>query len=171
MTNEEAIKFQRKMDISVEEHVRTTSSKLVSLVHELVQTLGKDKAYEIVSEWAERNMVNDIKSVVDSLEEPIHNFEDVKVLLRQWVKDLNETVETVSITEETSDKVVCIVTECVQAKVFNDLGAPDIGHLLICKHDFAATPAIHPNVGLRRTKTLMESHDCCNFEYYWDDQK
>ena len=49
MTNEESTKFQSKMDISVEEHFRATSSKLVSLVHELVQTLGKDKAYEIVS--------------------------------------------------------------------------------------------------------------------------
>ena len=171
MTDEVKNKFQSKMDISLEEHIRETSSRLISLVRELEQTLGKEKAYEIVSDWAERNMVNDIKGVVETLEEPLQNFEDVKVLLRQWIKDLNENVETVSITEETADKAVCIVTECVQAKVFNDLGAPDIGQLGICKHDFAATPAIHPKVGLRRMKNLMESHDCCDFEYYWDERK
>ncbi|MFW9799335.1 MAG: L-2-amino-thiazoline-4-carboxylic acid hydrolase [Candidatus Thorarchaeota archaeon] len=167
-TQDSMNRFQVKMDITVEDHFRVNSAKLVSLVRELELELGKDKAHEIVSNWAEKNAINDVKSVIDSLEKPLESFEDVKALLRHWVETLNkDNMETVEITEETSTKSVCIVTECVYGKVFNDLGAPDIGYLLYCQHDFAAAPAIHPNVRVRRTQTVMQNDDCCDFEYYW----
>ncbi|MHA2207732.1 MAG: L-2-amino-thiazoline-4-carboxylic acid hydrolase [Candidatus Thorarchaeota archaeon] len=163
--------FQNKMDITVYEHFRDKSSKLVSLIRELEQVLGIDKAHEIVSNWAEKNAVNDVQSVIESLDKPIESFNDVKVLLRHWVDALvKDNMETVEITEETSTKSVCIVTDCIYAKVFNDIGAAEIGFLLHCKQDFPATPAIHPNMKLKRSKTLMENHDCCDFEYYWEDK-
>ncbi|MHA1926494.1 MAG: L-2-amino-thiazoline-4-carboxylic acid hydrolase, partial [Candidatus Thorarchaeota archaeon] len=115
--------------------------------------------------------VNDVQSVIESLDKPIESFNDVKVLLRHWVDALvKDNMETVEITEETSTKSVCIVTDCIYAKVFNDIGAAEIGFLLHCKQDFPATPAIHPNMKLKRSKTLMENHDCCDFEYYWEDK-
>lgn len=168
MTEEGTERFRAKMDITVEDHIKTASSKLLSLVRKLEQTLGKDKAHQIVSDWAEQNSINDVRNVIESLEKPVQDFEDVKALLRHWVKELNDNnIETVEIVKETADRSFCHVTECVYAKVYNDLGAPDIGYLLHCKHDFAAAPAIHPNVDLDRTKTLMEKHNCCDFEYYW----
>ncbi|MFW9953221.1 MAG: L-2-amino-thiazoline-4-carboxylic acid hydrolase [Candidatus Thorarchaeota archaeon] len=161
-------KFQNKMNLTVEQHHREIASKLVSLIRELERKLGKEKAHEIVSEWAECNSVNDIKGVMKSLEKAVNDFEDVKLLMRQWVKDLNENnMETVEITTETETDSICIVTDCIYAKVFDDLNASDIGYILYCKHDFAAAPVIHPRVGLRRSKTLMEGHDCCDFDYYW----
>jgi hypothetical protein len=163
--------FQNKMDITVYEHFKDKSSKLVSFIRELEQVMGKDRAHEIVSDWAEKNAVSDVRSVVESLDRPIESFNDVKVLLRHWVDALNKDyMEVVEITEETSTKSICIVTECIYAKVFNDLDGADIGYLLHCKQDFPATPAIHPNMRLRRSKTLMEEHNCCDFEYYWEDK-
>ena len=163
--------FQNKMDITVYEHFKDKSSKLVSLIRELEKVLGKDKAHEIISDWAEKNAVNDVQSVIESLERPIESFDDVKVLLRHWVDALiKDNMEVVEITEETATKSICIVTECIYAKVFNDLDATDIGYLLHCKQDFPATPAIHQNMRLKRSKTVMENHDCCDFEYYWEDK-
>jgi hypothetical protein len=163
--------FQNRMDITVYDHFKEKSSKLVSFIRELEQALGKDKTHEIVSNWAEKNAVNDVRSVVESLDRPIESFDDVKALLRNWVEALNrDNMEVVEITEETSTKSICIVAECIYAKVFNDLDAADIGYLLHCKQDFPATPAIHPNMRLRRSKTLMEEYNCCDFEYYWEDK-
>ena len=168
MGNESAERFQVKMDITVEDHIKTASTKLVSLVRELEKTLGRDRAHQIVSDWAEQNSINDVRNVIESLEKPVQDFEDVKALLRHWVKELNDNnIETVEIVKETADRSFCQVTECVYAKIYNDFDAPDIGYLLHCKHDFAAALAIHPKVDLDRTKTLMEKHDCCDFEYYW----
>ncbi len=164
-------KFQSKMDITVYEHFKDKSTKLVSLIRELEQELGKEKAHEIVSNWAEKNAVNDVKNVVESLDRPVETFDDVKALLRHWVDALNkDNMETVEIKEETSTKSVCIVTECIYAEVFNDLDAPDLGYLLHCKQDFPATPAIHPNMKLKRSKTVMEGNDCCDFEYIWESK-
>jgi hypothetical protein len=162
-------KFDEEMNISYYEHHRAVSSSLVSLVRKLEETLGKERAHEIVSDWAEKTGVENLQRVMDEEEKPIESFEDVKVLLRRWVADLDKNMETVSITEETSSKSLCIVKECIYARIFNDLGAPDIGYLLYCKHDFPATPVIHPKMKLRREKTVMEGHDCCDFEYYWDE--
>jgi hypothetical protein len=162
-------KFDEKMDITYYEHYKSVSSKLVSLIRKLEETLGKEKAHKIVSEWAEMNAIEDLERVMDEEKNPIESFEDVKVLLRRWVADLDKNIESVSITEETSSKSLCIVKECIHAKIFNELGAPDIGYLLYCKHDFPATPVIHPKMKLRRDKTVMEGHECCNFEYYWEE--
>ena len=162
-------KFDEKMGISYYEHYKAVSSSLVSLIRKLEGTLGKEKAHEIVSEWAERNAVEDLRRVMDEEEKPIESFEDVKILLRRWVADLDKNMETVTITEETSSKSLCIVKDCIYAKIFNDLGAQDLGYLLHCKHDFPATPVIHPMMKLRREKTVMEGHECCDFEYYWDE--
>ncbi|MFW9846044.1 MAG: L-2-amino-thiazoline-4-carboxylic acid hydrolase [Candidatus Thorarchaeota archaeon] len=162
--------FQNKMDITVEEHFKDKTFKLVSLIRELEEVLGKEKTHEIVTQWAEKNAVNDVRTVVESLERPIESFEDVKVLLRHWADALNKDhMETVEITEETAEKSICVVTECIYAKVHRDLDASDIGYILHCKQDFPATPAIHPNMKLKRTKTLMENDDCCDFEYYWEE--
>ncbi|MFW9968525.1 MAG: L-2-amino-thiazoline-4-carboxylic acid hydrolase [Candidatus Thorarchaeota archaeon] len=160
--------FESKMNITVYEHFKDRSSKLVSLIRELEGVLGKEEAHKIVSHWAEKNAVEDVRTVIESLDRPIESFNDVKVLLRHWVDALNkDKMESVEITEETANKSVCIVTECIYAKVFNDLKAPDIGYVLHCKQDFPATPAIHPNMRLKRSKTVMEGQDCCDFEYYW----
>ncbi|NHJ13753.1 MAG: hypothetical protein EAX95_08750 [Candidatus Thorarchaeota archaeon] len=161
-------KFRKRMDITVYDHYMAVTTKLVSLIRELENAIGKEKTHELVSKWAESNAVEDIKNVMAAENAIINTFEDVKVLLRRWVADLNESMETVAITEETEDKSTCIVTECIYGKVFNDLDAADLGYLLHCRHDFAATPHIHPRLKLKRKKTLMQGHECCDFEYYWD---
>ncbi|MHA1908745.1 MAG: L-2-amino-thiazoline-4-carboxylic acid hydrolase [Candidatus Thorarchaeota archaeon] len=160
--------FDTKLDITVEQHHRAVAAKMISLIRKLEKDLGVERAHDIISNWAEQNVIHDVRGVIDNLNESIDSFEEVKKLLRQWVKELNDNkMEVVEITEETSTKSVCTVTECIYAKVYNDLGAPDLGYLLYCKHDFASAPHIHPKVGLNRTKTVMEGHECCNFEYYW----
>jgi hypothetical protein len=161
-------KFETKIELTMVQYYHDIHTKLVSLIRKLEQVLGKKKAHQIVSDWAEQNSIKNLKKVIAAFEKPPENFEDIKGLLRNWVADLNENnMETVEITEETSTKSVCYVSECIYAKVFNDLEAPDLGYLLYCKHDFSTTPEIHPSLGLKRTKTLMQKHDCCDFEYYW----
>lgn len=163
-------RFQNKMETTVEQHFEAIASNLVSLIRHLEDAVGERRSHEIVSDWAEQQAVEEVRNIVEFLEEPIHNFEDVKVLLHKWVRDLNESnIEEVAITEEDDSKSVCMVTQCVHATVFEKLGAPEIGYLLHCKQDFPAASAIHPNVGLRRSKTLMQGDDCCDFEYYWEE--
>jgi hypothetical protein len=45
------------------------------------------------------------------------------------------------------------------------LGIPELGTSLSCARDFALINGFNPNITLKRTKTLMEGADCCDFRY------
>jgi len=161
-------KFDRRIETTISQHFLDMHEKEVAIIREMERVLGKDKADDIVRKWSERNAVEDVKKLVRAEKKPIKNFADVKTLVRKWVDDLNtSSMEEVSITDETADECTCTVTECIYAKVFNELRATDIGYLRFCEHDFETAKAIHSKVQLKRTKTLMQGNDCCDFVYYW----
>ena len=55
------------------------------------------------------------------------------------------------------------VTRCGYAELMEKLGARDIGHLLICNHDFAM--AERAGLQLTRTQTCMQGAAFCDFRY------
>ena len=59
------------------------------------------------------------------------------------------------------DEVGYSFKSCLWAEIFNELDATDIGWWL-CEGDEPAVRAYHPELGFRRTKTLMEGHDECD---------
>jgi hypothetical protein len=70
---------------------------------------------------------------------------------------------------EKSDKFIRTkITECLWAKIFRESDAADIGYAGICYPDIAMASAFNPKIKLIRPKTLMQGHDCCDFQYYWE---
>ena len=55
------------------------------------------------------------------------------------------------------------VTRCRYAEMYKELGLADLGVLLSCARDFAMVEGFNPKMKLRRTKTIMEGNDCCDF--------
>ena len=161
-------KFDTSIDTTVRQHFLDMHGKEVAIIREMERVLGKNKADDIVRKWSEHNAVEEVRKLVQGEKKPIKNFADVSALVRRWVDELNAAnMEDVSITEETADKCACTVTQCIYATVFKALNATDLGYLRFCEHDFETTKAIHPKVALKRTKTLMQGNDCCDFVYYW----
>ncbi len=161
-------KFDTKIETTVFHHFLDMHQKEVAVIREMERVLGKEKADAIVSKWSERNSVESVKNLVRAEKRPIKSFTDVKALIKRWVEELNyNNMEEVSITEETSDKCACTVTECIYARVFRQLEGTDIGYHRFCEHDFESAKAIHPQVGLKRTRTLMQGNDFCDFVYIW----
>jgi hypothetical protein len=132
----------------------------------LAKEMGKDKFIEMLKKAAS---------------------ESVAQRQREWVKTLpkNDFAAFLSISEsspnrfvkhvltrqelEKSDKFVRTkITECLWAKIFQDSDAADIGYAGICYPDFAMTSAFNQKIKLIRPKTLMQGHDCCDFQYYWE---
>jgi hypothetical protein len=161
-------KFETSIETTVRQHFLDIHGKEVAIIREMERVLGKEKADTIVRKWSEHNAVEDVRRLVQAEKKPIKNFADVSALVRRWVDDLNSSnMEDVSITEETADKCACTVVQCIYATVFKALNATDLGYIRFCEHDFETAKAIHPKVALRRTKTLMQGNDCCDFVYYW----
>jgi hypothetical protein len=57
------------------------------------------------------------------------------------------------------------VTGCRYAQFFNEIGAPELGFLLVCTADFTMTEGFGAGVRLARTQTIMQGASHCDFRY------
>lgn len=57
------------------------------------------------------------------------------------------------------------VTRCRYADLYQDLGEPELGHLLLCRLDFAMAKGFSPDLELTRRQTIMQGADFCDFRY------
>ncbi|MHA2152829.1 MAG: L-2-amino-thiazoline-4-carboxylic acid hydrolase [Candidatus Thorarchaeota archaeon] len=100
----------------------------------------------------------------------IVSFEEFKEYWKAASKDhYFANSVTIEFPHETESELQCKYTECLFAKTFRDLGAADLGKILVCDPDFTFAQTLSPHLYLERTKTLMEGHDCCDHRYYWKD--
>jgi len=71
--------------------------------------------------------------------------------------------------ERSSKGVQINCTACPLAQLYHDLGSSEWGYELYCAADEYLVKDFNPGMGFRRTKTLMEGHDCCDHFYYMKD--
>jgi hypothetical protein len=76
-----------------------------------------------------------------------------------------KTILTIEVIENRENLVSWRVTECLNAKVFREVDAAEIGYATLCHGDEAWAKAFNLNIQFTRTKTLMEGHDCCDHCY------
>jgi predicted hydrocarbon binding protein len=55
------------------------------------------------------------------------------------------------------------VRRCRFAEMYGEMGARDLGCVLSCGRDFALVRGFNPRMRLRRTRTIMEGDDRCDF--------
>jgi hypothetical protein len=57
------------------------------------------------------------------------------------------------------------VTGCRYAKFYREIGAPELGFLLVCSSDLPMTEGYGAKVQLTRTQTIMQGASHCDFRY------
>jgi len=67
---------------------------------------------------------------------------------------------------ETDEGTQFHVTKCPLAEFARELQAADWGYICYCADDPHIVAGFNPAMGFRRTKTLMEGHECCDHFYY-----
>ena len=60
------------------------------------------------------------------------------------------------------------VTRCEFASFFDDLGAPDLGFLLVCALDYDIADGVD-GLSLDRSQTIMQGADHCDFRWRISD--
>lgn len=82
--------------------------------------------------------------------------------LSYWTKDNALQIDVI----EESDKILSFnVTRCRYAELYESLGIRNIGTILSCTRDFALVEGFNPNISLKRTQTIMEGANFCDFRY------
>jgi hypothetical protein len=67
--------------------------------------------------------------------------------------------------KKTDDRFEFNVTGCRYAKFYKELGAPELGFLLLCDLDYPMTDGFGAGLELTRTQTIMQGADHCDFRY------
>jgi hypothetical protein len=158
-------KFLEDSNMTFQEVFDFAFKKIIPVLQDLAKELGEDPFFEALKKVAFESALkagqanarelpsNDFAAYVDSGSEPSRFAKHV--LTREIVEDTPQTFELK-------------VTECLWAKTFREIGAADIGYLLLCNTDYAECQGFNPKITLIRSKTLMQGDDCCNHRFVWE---
>ena len=159
---------QDKKILSYKEYLKTKYSNAVVLAREMEKTLGKEQAHEIVKNVYYNDMT---KMVRDKLKEigEVKEFADFIRMEKEENEQPNfRNIVELTYLHESETELSLNVSRCLYAEVFDELGAADLGFLMVCHPDHAYAQASHPKIKLRRTKTLMQGDSCCDHVWFWD---
>ncbi|MFW9851105.1 MAG: L-2-amino-thiazoline-4-carboxylic acid hydrolase [Candidatus Thorarchaeota archaeon] len=160
---EENHKFNDTLVMTYTQYFRAMTSRIVSIIRAFETAFGKDEVHRVLREWSEDTAR---KTAPDS----ITDFQGFKDYWKSTLESENwSKVLTCTFPEDSEKRFACKYTECLWAETMKDMNTEDIGYILLCHPDFEMVKAIHPNLRLERSKTLMEGHDYCDHEFSWDE--
>ena len=149
------------MDIPLIEQVKIQARILVPLLRTLQAELGEARANELVR-----------KALGDYLRQRGETWWKT-----QGERGLGEKMAAqfefsgagdaldYEVLEKTEDAFDTNVTGCRYAAFYRELGAPDLGFLLVCSSDFPFAEGFGGEVELTRTQTIMQGASHCDFRY------
>jgi hypothetical protein len=149
------------MDIPLIEQVKIQAQVLVPLVKTLQAELGEERANAIVR-----------KALADQ-----YRKYGEKWWRTQGARNLGEKMASAfemfaagdaldyEVVKQAPDAYEVNVTGCRYAKFYKEIGAPELGFLLICSADFTMTEGFGAGVQLTRTQTIMQGSAHCDFRY------
>lgn len=82
--------------------------------------------------------------------------------LQFWTQDNALEIDVI---EESEAVLSFNVTRCRYAELYENLGIRNVGAIFSCTRDFAMIEGFNPNLSLKRTRTIMEGTDYCDFRY------
>jgi len=132
-----------------------------SLIYGFAREIGFEKAIEIAKNVIRQDAVASGKK---SAQEYSGNTlaELSKIVKEVWAKDNALTLEML---RENETSLFFDVTHCEYAQMYVRMGIEDIGFILSCNRDFSFMEGFNPQIELKRTKTIMEGAECCDFRF------
>jgi hypothetical protein len=85
-----------------------------------------------------------------------------KIVKEVWAKD--DALE-IKMIKETEKELFFDVSYCGYVGIYEKLGVKKLGCILSCNRDFYFLEGFNPRITLKRSKTIMEGGDCCDFRY------
>lgn len=130
------------------------------LIQAFMKELGKEKTLEIL-----RNMIEELardagKDLVEWYGG--NSIEEFEKSLELWTRD---NALEIDVLERSDTRFFFNVTKCRYADMYKQLGIPELGKVLSCARDFALIEGFNPNIELKRTQTILEGAEFCDFRY------
>lgn len=136
------------------EHYRIGMEYVVPLVRHLHKEIGVDVVNNALKSWSREKT-----KIAESRETTEGDLNEIKAIHQSH----DEYGLDQDVIEDTDEKYSVNVTRCRFAEMMEEMGARDLGPLLICNHDFSGT--LEMGLHLQRTQTIMKGCSHCNFRY------
>ncbi len=144
----------------------TFQNYYIPCLERLAGEIGRDKLIAMVKRLTSEAVARQQKESTKDL--PSTDFEAFLARSKSGLNRFVKHVLTWESGEKTDRSVRTKFTECLWATTFREVDAADIGYAAICYPDYSAASAFNPKIKLIRPTTLMEGHDCCDFQYVWE---
>jgi predicted ArsR family transcriptional regulator len=137
-------------------------SRTASLLEPLRERFG-DEVVEVVRDAVRNRTLHAFREVAER--EESNQIEDLYRVLWEPMNDAGMEYTT----EEKDGGLRFRCTRCVFHDAAKELGLEEWALHLYCSTDPHIAAGFNPRMGFKRTKTLMEGHDCCDHFYYMKD--
>jgi hypothetical protein len=134
----------------------------------LIDELGEEKAYQIIDKHAIKEGKEYGKELMKE-REPLASKSDLREFWRSlYSEPFWDSCLEIEYLEDSDDCFKYNVTKCIWAHTFQKLGETEFGFHTMCMGDYGIAEGLSPNVSLKRSKTLMQGDDCCDFRWVWE---
>ena len=152
------------MDIPLIETVKIQAQVLIPLVKALQAELGTERANAIV-----RKALGDLYRGYGEKQWRAQRGSDLgKKMAASFASFAAGNALDYEVTRQAPNAFDVNVTGCRYAQFFRELGAPELGFLLVCSADFPLAEGA--GVDLTRTQTIMQGAGHCDFRYALKDE-
>lgn len=141
---------------------REIQSPIVSsLIQGFVEEIGSDKTIKVAKKVISKDAIESGKKLAQEYSGNTMS-ELTKIVKEVWAKD---GAMKIQIIRENDNELFFDVTYCGYAQMYEKMGIKELGFILSCSRDFPFMEGFNPEIELRRTKTIMEGAECCDFRY------
>ena len=161
--------WKNNQEITLEEYFKLRFTDTAKYVKLLIEQLGEEKAYQILDQNALEEGIEIGKEFM-IYRNPLTSKDDLVCFWKDVYSDpfWGSCLE-LQYADESGDCFKVNVTKCIWAHTFSKLGATDLGFHTMCMGDYGIAEGISPHVTLKRSKTLMQGDDHCDFAWCWED--
>jgi len=141
------------------ERRRIEAGVLIPMLQAFQRAVGKERANEIAREVIAELARQDGERWAQ------HYGDDLPALQKvSGVRSAGGSLEIEPL-EQSPGKLDFNVTRCRYAELYQELGLPELGYLFHCSRDFAMVEGFSRSIELKRTQTIMQGAQHCDFRF------
>ena len=149
------------MDIPMIEQARIQTQVLVPIVKTLRDELGEEQAHALV-----RKAMGGIwREFGETWSKDMGTDDSREKLDTAWVSFSGGEALDYDARAQDDGSYAIDVTGCRYAKIYEELGEPELGFLLVCSQDYPLFEGFTPDLELVRTQTIMQGATHCDFRF------
>ena len=131
------------------------------MIQGFTEEIGSAKTIEVAKKVINKDAIESGKKLAQEYSGNTMS-ELTKIVKEVWAKD---GAMRIQIIRENDDELFFDVTHCGYAQMYEKMGIKELGFILSCSRDFPFMEGFNPEIELRRTKTIIEGAECCDFRY------